>query len=526
MTIEGVHLVAGESLSGSGSLRGCNPSTGESLEPIFAEATAEVIEMAVRAAEDAHRSRAADAVTERARLLEAAADRIEENGDAITARGVEETGLPAGRFEAERGRTCQQLRMFARVLREGLFTETIIETALPDRQPIPRPDLRRRMRPVGPVAVFGASNFPLAFGIAGGDTASAWAAGCPVVAKGHPAHPGVCELVGRALQEAVRDVGMPPGMFSLVQGESFDVGANLVQHPSIAAVAFTGSRSGGVALWRMAAQRPIPVPVFSEMGSTNPVFILPEAQANRGQEIASDIAASVRLGVGQFCTCPGVLFIVKGEGSEQFRDALSKGLCSEPAGTMLHEGISNGYAGTLKQLAARSGVEVVASGPASQGNCDAEASLLAADARRFIDDSQLQAEVFGPCTLLVECESIDQMLETASVLEGQLTATVHATTGELQQHHRLLDILEDRAGRVLFNGMPTGVEVGEAMHHGGPWPATTDSRWTSVGASAMQRFLRPVCWQGFPDELLPEDLRSAATGPRRVDGVWLDSGSR
>ena len=526
MGIEGVHLIAGESVAGQGTFEATNPASGQQLSPQFPDATRDQIDAAVKAALQVHESRGAGDAEQRARFLDAAAARIEQAGDAITRRGVEETGLPTGRFEAERGRTCNQLRMFASMLREGLFTESIIETALPDRQPIPRPDLRRRMRALGPVAVFGASNFPLAFGIAGGDTASALAAGCPVIAKGHPAHPGTCELIGKALQEAARDAAMPAAIFSLLQGQSFDVGTQLVEHPSIAAVAFTGSRSGGMSLWKLAAAREVPVPVFAEMGSANPVFILPEALASRGEEIATSIAASVRLGVGQFCTSPGIVVTVAGDQGASFKDALSAALCDEPPGTMLHPGIRKGYQGALEQLAASHGVELVTRGPAGTGPCDAEAALLQTDASSFIGDKSLQGEVFGPSTMLVECSSMEQMFQVARSLEGQLTATVQGTTEELQQCTPLLDLLEDRVGRILFNGMPTGVEVGEAMHHGGPWPATTDSRWTSVGAASIQRFVRPVCWQGFPDSLLPVDLRSTVQGRRRVDGVWQDPGNR
>lgn len=526
LSIEGVHLIAGESVSGEGTLRGRNPESGDWLDPHFAEATAADIDRAVDAALAVHQSRAAGEAGDRARLLEAAAARIDEIGDAITERGVKETGLPEGRFEAERGRTCNQMRLFASVLRDGLFREPLIQTALPDRAPVPRPDLRRRMRALGPVAVFGASNFPLAFGIAGGDTASAWAAGCPVVAKGHPAHPGVCELIGRALQEAVRDAGLPDGMFSLVQGESHAVGQQLVLHPGIAAVAFTGSRSGGMSLWKMATEREVPVPVFAEMGSLNPVFVLPDAMANRCDQIATAIAASVRLGVGQFCTCPGLVVTVSGAQSEKFRGLLAEALCADPAGTMLNQGIHDGHARMLEQLETRDGVELVKRGPASDAVCNAGAALHSVTGSRFIADRALQAEVFGPSTLLVECSNTEEMTEVAGCLEGQLTATIQATADELQQLPGLLDLLEDCAGRILFNGMPTGVEVGEAMHHGGPWPATTDSRWTSVGSGAIARFIRPVCWQDFPDALLPAELRSDAKGSRRLDGRWQDSGSR
>jgi len=525
MSIQGVHLISGEDVSGQGSLRAINPSSGEILEPIFPEASSENIDVAVGAALSVHEERAAADPQKRAQLLEAAAERIDAIGSEITERGMQETGLPQARFEGERGRTCHQLRLFASVVREGLFQNPIIETALAQRQPLPRPDLRTRMQAIGPVAVFGASNFPLAFGIAGGDTASAWAAGCPVIAKGHPAHPGVCELVGRALQEAVRDVGLPAGMFSLLQGESFDVGTGLIKHPGIRAVAFTGSRAGGLSLWRLANEREVPIPVFAEMGSTNPVFIFPAAMQQRGQQIAEGLAGSVRLGVGQFCTCPGVVVILSDENTASFKDELRQALCDEPVGTMLHKGIHGGYENAVDQLSARNGVKVIARGPAGDDVCGVGASLLQVDFKNFIADPAMQGEVFGPATLLVECHSLEEINDVARALEGQLTATVHATEDEIAELSSLLHLLEDRVGRLVFNDFPTGVEVGESMQHGGPWPATTDSRWTSVGAAAIQRFLRPVCWQGFPDGALPEELRSGAVGMRRIDGAWQEFGN-
>ncbi|MEC9475797.1 MAG: aldehyde dehydrogenase (NADP(+)) [Planctomycetota bacterium] len=525
MTIQGVHLIAGEDVPGEGSLQAANPSTGDRLEPVFPEATSENIDAAVRSALQVHVDRAAADPAKRAQLLEAAADRIEAMGSEITERGMQETGLPEARFEGERGRTCQQLRMFASVAREGLFQNPFIETALPEREPVPRPDLRTRMHALGPVAVFGASNFPLAFGVAGGDTASAWAAGCPVIAKSHPAHPGVCELVGRALQDAIRDVELPAGMFSLLQGESHDVGIGLVQHPEIRAVAFTGSRAGGISLWRLAAEREVPVPVFAEMGSTNPVFISPAAMEQRHQQIAEGLAGSVRLGVGQFCTSPGVVVFLADDHAATFKEELSRSLCGDPVGTMLHQGISSGYLDAVEQLATRSGVQVIARGPSTESVCGVGSSLFHVDFDGFIADPAMQEEVFGPATLLVECSSFDQIKQVASALEGQLTATIHATEQEIELLVPLIQLLEDRVGRLVFNGFPTGVEVGESMQHGGPWPATTDSRWTSVGCAAIERFLRPVCWQGFPEAALPVELRSDASGMRRVDGVWHQLGN-
>ncbi len=520
--LEGIHWIAGEKVPGSNLFHAHNPATGEKLQPGFPEASSDQIDAAVSAAREVHEQRFLFPAEMRVRLLQSMARNLQEMLPMIQQVGVLETGLPAGRFEAEMGRTCSQLLQFAETVSTGQFREQILQSADPDRSPLPRPDLRRRMIPLGPIAVFGASNFPLAFGVAGGDTASAFAAGCPVIVKGHPAHPGVCELVGGAISSAVKEAGLPGGTFSLIHGESFDVGVGLTSHPGISAVGFTGSQAGGLSLWRVAAQREIPIPVFAEMGSANPVFVLPGAIAERGDEIAAGLAASVLLGVGQFCTCPGILVLVRDENSEAFKAALSRELFQGPAGTMLHQGIHAGYQKGLEEIAQRNGVQLVGKGPASSGTCDAEAGLLAADAHRFIEDRQLQAEIFGPSTLLVECDDLQQLHRVASVLEGQLTATIHSTETELADHLSLLDRLEDRVGRIIFNGFPTGVEVGEAMQHGGPWPATTDSRWTSVGMAALERFQRPVCWQGFPEALLPQDVlpETNPNGSFRIDGEW------
>lgn len=520
--LEGIHWIAGDKVTGSNLFYASNPSTAEKLEPGFPEGTSEHVETAVSEALKVHEQRHLFPEEVRIRLLKTIARNLQEMLPQIQQRGVLETGLPEGRFEAEMGRTCQQLLSFAETVESGFFREPVLQSADPDRSPLPRPDLRRRMIPLGPIAVFGASNFPLAFGVAGGDTASAFAAGCPVVAKGHPAHPGVCELVGKAISSAVAESGLPKGTFSLIHGESHEVGVGLTSHPGIAAVGFTGSQAGGLALWRLAAQREVPIPVFAEMGSANPVFVLPEAIAERGNDIATGLAASVLLGVGQFCTCPGILVMVRDGNSESFRTALSRELLQGPAGTMLHQGIHAGYQKGLEEIAQRNGVQLVGKGPSGSGACDAEAGLLATEARRFIEDPQLQDEIFGPSTLLVECDDIDQLHQVASVLEGQLTATIHATEKELAENLTLLDRLEDRVGRIVLNGFPTGVEVGEAMHHGGPWPSTTDGRWTSVGMTALERFQRPVCWQGFPEKLLPEDLRSEKNSDKfyMTDGEW------
>lgn len=520
MELHGSHFVAGSLHAGAGeSFWAVDPSTGDRLSPEYFDASSSEIDEAMRRAEAVHERRKVGSREDRARFLECIADGIEGAGDVLIERAMAESGLPQGRIAGERGRTCGQLRMFASIIRNGSYLDAVIETALPDRQPIPRPDIRRLQQPLGPVVVFGASNFPLAFSVAGGDSASALAAGCPVIVKAHPAHPGTSEMVAAIIDDSIEACGLPAGLFSMVHGRSHQVGNALVSHPATSAVGFTGSQGGGVALWRVANERPVPIPVFAEMGSVNPIFILPGALANRGEEIATGLAASIRLSVGQFCTSPGVIAFVKGAGGDSFCSTLGDQLCSEAAGTMLHEGISTSYQQGRQRLASMSGVETLAEGPREDGPCAASAALLKVEGSRFIDEPGLSEEVFGPTTLLVACDDIVEMLEVARSIEGQLTATVDGDGDELMEHQALVHLLEERSGRLVFGGVPTGVEVGEAIQHGGPWPATTDSRFTSVGTAAIARFLRPICYQNCPQDLLPAELRDGVqTIPRVVDG--------
>ena len=523
--ITGVHFIAGEKVSGKDGFQARNPEDGSDLNPFFPEVNLEQVNTAVEKAQEIHDQRLLFPKEIRIKLLESIASHLESALPEIQTRGVQETGLPAGRFEAEMGRTCQQLRQFAATIGTGAFSEAVLQSSDPDRQPIPRPDLRRRMIPLGPVAVFGASNFPLAFGVAGGDTASALAAGCPVIVKGHPAHPGVSELVAAAISAAVSETGLPGGVFSMLHGESHQAGAWLTEQPGSSAVGFTGSKAGGMALWKLATQRDCPIPVFAEMGSTNPVFIFPEALSERSEAIAEGLAGSVLLGVGQFCTSPGLLVIEKSSQSELFKEQLAAHLLKNPAGTMLHFGIHQAYQEGLLQQSQKSDVELIGQGPSGDSPCSAQSGLLVTSASRFLEDGSLQEENFGPSTLLVECEDADQMKSVANALEGQLTATIHATERELSGNMGLVHRLEDKVGRIVLNGFPTGVEVGEAMQHGGPWPASTDSRWTSVGMTALERFQRPVCWQGFSESLLPEDLSIDSSNPHRLDSEWHMGGN-
>lgn len=498
------------------SVQGIDPTTGQSLDPPFPEASVSDVERAVQQAEAAFEPYTALPAAKRAAFLRAIGEEIVALGDALLSRAQAETALPAARLTGERGRTVGQLGLFADVVDEGSWVGARIDRAQPDRQPAPRPDLRRMLVPLGPVAVFGASNFPLAFSVAGGDTASALAAGCTVVVKAHPAHPGTSDLVAQAIRRAAARTGMPEGVFGMVQGARTAVGVALVEHPLVKAVGFTGSLRGGRALYDAAARRPEPIPVYAEMGSSNPVFILPRALASRGEAIAKGLVASVTLGVGQFCTNPGLTVVERSDAASAFAAATRELVTKAPVGTVVHSGIQAAYA---QGLAARAGVRGVtlaaqASAPASSGAA-APAALLVTDAPTFSREASLREELYGPATLLVECASKAEVLALARTLEGHLTATVHGDGADLTEYAALFDILRRKVGRVVVNGYPTGVEVAHAMHHGGPYPATTDSRSTSVGSAAIERFARPVCYQDVPEALLPEELRGP--NPR---GVW------
>jgi alpha-ketoglutaric semialdehyde dehydrogenase len=467
----------------------------------------QALEMADRAFQD-YRSLTANA---RAAFLDRIADEIGGSGDLIEAAHVE-TSLPRERLVAERGRTVGQLRMFAGVVREGSWVDARIDRAIPDRTPLPKPDIRRMLIPVGPVAVFGASNFPLAFSVAGGDTASALAAGCPVVVKGHPAHPATSELAGRAIVNAVTSTGMPPGVFSLLQSTRNDIAVALVTHPRTKAVGFTGSHRAGRALFAAAASRPDPIPVYAEMGSVNPVFLLPGALATRGDAIAAGLVSSATLGVGQFCTNPGLTIAIGDEPLDRCVRRMRELILGAQPGTMLYPALLDAFEAGVRRLSAVEGVSAIrASGDAAQA-CP---SLFETSADVFLRSSDIGQEVFGPSTVVIRCASRDEMEAVARRLEGQLTATIHGTPEELNANASLVSILEDKAGRLIVNGFPTGVEVCASMQHGGPYPATTDSRSTSVGTAAIHRFARPVAYQAFPQSLLPVELQDA--NPR---GIW------
>lgn len=461
------------------------------------DATAAEIDQAVSAAAAAAPAFAATSGAQRAAFLEKIADELVALGPTLLERAHAETSLPMPRLEGERARTAGQLRLFASLIREGSWVDARIDPALPQRTPLPRPDLRRMLRALGPVAVFGASNFPLAFSVAGGDTASALAAGNPVVVKAHPAHPGTSDLAAQAIASAARACGLPAGVFSMVHGTSPEVSLALVRHPLLEAVGFTGSTRAGRALFDAAAARPRPIPVFAEMGSVNPIFLLPTALAERTTALAEGVTTSFTLGVGQFCTKPGLVIGITSPAWTAFTDALATKARTVPTAPMLHAGIKDAFTRGVTLL---SGVEWLAQGHANVARVDA-ATLLARP--------ELAHELFGPFTLLVTARDAAELRTLASALEGQLTATLHGTEADLTSAADLIAILSRKAGRIVINGFPTGVEVSPAMHHGGPYPASTDPRFTSVGTAAIQRFARPICYQNLPDALLPDALKSA-----------------
>ena len=507
MNISGEMIIGHQILrGGAGAVRAYDPAKKQDLEPDFGLATPADLARACELADAAVEPYRALPLEQRARFLETIAQRIQDLGPLLIERASQESGLPAARLEGERGRTVNQLRLFAKVVRDGHFLEATLDSALPERTP-PRPDLRMRKIPLGAVAVFGASNFPLAFSVAGGDTASSLAAGCPVVVKAHNAHLGTSELVGKAVLQAALECGMPEGVFSLLIGEGNQIGGDLVSHPAIRAVGFTGSRAGGLALAQIAARRKEPIPVYAEMSSINPVYLLPGALAAGGAKLAGAFVDSLTLGVGQFCTNPGLVIGLAGPQLDAFRDAAAAALQLKPAGTMLTAGIHQAYDNAIGKRAGVSGVQLVANGSQEGPGCAARAALYQCDAATFLANPALEEEIFGPVSLMIACRNQDEILAVTRHLEGQLTATVHAVESDHALAGALLPLLERKVGRILFNGFPTGVEVSYAMVHGGPFPATSDARSTSVGATAIERFLRPVCYQDVPAGLLPDALK-------------------
>ncbi|MEC3908494.1 aldehyde dehydrogenase (NADP(+)) [Tamlana sp. 2201CG12-4] len=523
MEITGQHFI-GNKVSGDGieTFSAVNPVNNKTLPGVFFNATTQEIDTATTKSVAAYQILKTKNKEDIAAFLEQIAEEIMALGDTLITRCNEETALPEARLIGERGRTVGQLRLFAALVREGSWVDATIDTAEPNRAPVPKSDLRQMLRPIGPIAVFGASNFPLAFSVAGGDTASALAASCPVIVKGHPAHPGTTELVARAILKAVKTCNMPEGTFSLVQGNTTKVGETLVKHLAIKAVAFTGSFKGGKALFDLANSRKEPIPVFAEMGSTNPVFILPKALKERGDSIAAGLVSSINLGVGQFCTNPGMVIIPKDKGIASFCDQVADKISQSPSATMLTPGIANAYKSTVDILRNSVGAEILSSGKNDDAPNNVASTVFKVSGTELLNNNQLEQEVFGPCSVLVEAETKEQVLEIARNLEGHLTATVHGTPEDFETFAELFQILEQKAGRLIINGFPTGVEVCHAMTHGGPYPSTTAPQTTSVGTKAIKRFVRPVCYQGFPDSLLPESLKDSNTHNiwRLVNGTF------
>jgi NADP-dependent aldehyde dehydrogenase len=513
MELKGLSLIGfGLGAPGGAPLTATNATTGEKLAPVFQSASAAEVEQAARLAAAAAPVYARTTGRARADFLRLAAQKIETAAPELATRGHAETALPLARCQSEIGRTVGQLRLFASVAEKGDWVDARIETAQPDRKPLPKPDHRSLYRPLGPVVVFGASNFPYAFSVAGGDTASALAVGCPVIVKAHSGHLGTSEMVGRLLVEAVRESGLPEGTFSLIFGSGSETGQALTRHPAVQAVGFTGSRKAGCALMAVAAARPQPIPVYAEMSSVNPVFVTPAAVKARSAALVDGLAASITLGVGQFCTNPGLLVVQAGAETDAFLKALGDKLAATPPAYMLTKGICQAYRHGVDERARAAGVSVLARAEAGPDGT-AAAVLFSTPAANFLKSPALAEEIFGPSTLVIVCRDRAEMLAVAGTGEGQLTATIHAEPGEGIDD--LVQLVTGRVGRVIMNGYPTGVEVSHAMVHGGPFPSTADGRSTSVGTRALYRFVRPVCYQGFPDAALPPALQNA-----NPLGIW------
>jgi alpha-ketoglutaric semialdehyde dehydrogenase len=511
MQLHGLSLIAGHPATSKHTFHAISPLDGRALEPVFHEAGDAEVDAALRHADDAFELYRRLPGERRAAFLEAIAEEIVGLGDALLERAHLETGLPLDRLTGERGRTCGQLKSFAALIREGSWVDARIDPALPERAPLPRPDLRRMLVPLGPIVVMGASNFPLAFSTAGGDTASALAAGCPVVVKAHGSHPGTAELVARAIYLAIERCGVPHGVFSLLHGPGAVVAQALVRHPLARGLGFTGSERAGRALFDAAAARPEPIPVFAEMGSLNPVFLLPSALHERCGQIAAGLKTSITMGVGQFCTKPGLVFALGGTDFEAFVTEFRNQLVNAPCGTMLNRGICEAYDAGVKRNLAVPGIIVLgeAGAEADPAKTQGEPVALMCDVETFLLRPELREEVFGPHTLIVLARTVAELEAAARSLAGSLTATFHATPEDLEAFADLRGIVERRVGRIVVNGFPTGVEVAPTMQHGGPYPASSDARFTSVGTAAILRWVRPLCWQNCPAALLPAELQDA-----------------
>jgi NADP-dependent aldehyde dehydrogenase len=515
MTLTGNLLIGSQDVPAStGTMKALNPATNAEIEPSFAFGGVAEVDRAARLADEAFDSYNNTSLAERAAFLERIADGLDAITSELAQRASLETGLPVAQLEGEAVKTAIQLRQFAAVVRQGRFRQAAIDPAQPERQPRPRMDHRLQKIALGPVAIFGASNFPVSYSVAGGDTASALAAGCPVILKAHNAHPGASEMVGRMIQQVVKASGMHEGVFSLVRGGGNEIGEALVAHPLVKGVTFTGSEVGGMALFHRAQQRPDPIPVFTEMTSVNPTFVLPAALAARGAEIGDGFSERMLVTVGQACLKPAILLAIVGPGYEELKKAMIPRVTAMAARTMLTPGINSAYRKNLERQR-NSGAEQIAAGGEPQGKWDGQSTLFEVDGARMLEDPLLSEEVFGPAALLVGVKDVEQLFAIAKQFRGQLSATMQIDPADHALAARLVPILERRTGRIVVNAFSHPQEVSYASIHGGPFPATSDSRFTSVGMSAIERFLRPVCYQGFPDDLLPEALKH-----NNPAGIW------
>ena len=501
MIITGCNFIGSKkSDDGSKTFNVVNPQSGKRLKPFFYEATKEELKEAALLAKKAFSEYSKTAFSVRAKFLEAIADEILIIGNKLIQRCHIETALPVMRLESERERTVNQLRMFAKLLRDGTWLQASIDK-------YENTDIRLTQIPIGPVAVFGASNFPFAFSVVGGDTASALAAGCPVIVKANPSHPGTSEMLAQAILKAIEKQQIPEGTFSMLQGQSHMIGLELVRNPQIKAVGFTGSFKGGNDLYKAANARTEPIPFYAEMGSTNPVFVFPEAMHINMAEIAKTLIDSVTLSVGQFCTKPGLVFLIDDKNTDEFIKLIVKQIEKTPSGTMLGEHVKSGYEKGIKEISTLKGLKLIAKGKLNEGICEANAQLFETTLDIFLENSRLEEEVFGPSTIIVRLKALKDFEKVADHLKGHLTATIYAEKNEIKRNALFIESIQNKAGRIIYNGIPTGVTVYPSMHHGGPFPATTNIRYTSVGTRAIYRFVRPISFQNLPDELLPDELK-------------------
>lgn len=529
MYLSGKQYIAGQWVKGeAGTFKSYNPATGTFIEPLMTYANEKQISQALQNAQQAFTAFSSLSLTQRADFLVACADEVERLGHCLIERAMAETGYSEERILTEKHRIVAQLHLFSTLVKSGDFLDARINTAIPERKPVPRSDIRSINQAIGPVVVFGASNFPLAYSVLGGDTVSAFSAGCPVIVKAHNSHAGTCELIAQAIDRAIDKCGLPSGIFSLLFGEGNDIGQQLVRSSCIKAVGFTGSTRGGKALMACAEQRDDPIPVFAEMGSINPVVLLPDTLQNRADDIANKFVASFTMGTGQFCVSPGLLIAINSPALASFIEHLTKYLSNQPAGVMLNEDIYQRYQASLNEMKQIEQVDMLASGqaPESSTGCYTQAMLYKTCASDFLSITSLTEETFGHAAVLVVCENEVEMMSVLNRLPGQLSGTIQADEEELAMYPELVQLLAQKVGRLVINNFPTGVEVCEAMVHGGPFPASSDVRFTSVGTAAIKRFIRPICLQNYPKSLLPEALKD--TNPlkinRLVNGVYTREG--